>query len=78
MTATLTRKVYDDFIENKIKIKWKLVKFELFLNDIIDITINILMQKQINHIEYLPSLSFLQKDHQKLIEDLKIDFNYNN
>ena len=83
ITATLTRKVYDDFIQNKDQIaNEKLCKVRTIFDEYNLISaIHSLMSKiDKSYSNILPPLSILEnKQCQKLIEDLKkIDFNYKN
>ena len=83
MTATLTRKVYDDFIENKNQTaNEKLCKVRTIFEgyNLISAIHTLMAEIDKSYSNILPPLSLLnKKDHQKLIEDLKkIDFNYNN
>jgi len=83
ITATLTRKVYDDFIQNKDQsANEKLCKVRTIFDRYNLISaIHALMAKiDKSYSNILPPLSILDnKDCQKLIEDLKkIDFNYKN
>ncbi len=83
ITASLTRKVYDDFIQNKDQSSnEKLCKVRSIFDEYNLISaIHSLMAKIDNsYNNILPPLSILEnKNCQKLIEDLKkIDFNYKN
>ena len=83
ITATLTRKVYDDFIQNKDQsVNEKLCKVRTIFDgyNLISAIHSLMAQKDKSYSNILPPLSILNnKDLQKLIEDLKkIDFNYNN
>ena len=83
ITATLTRKVYDDFIQNKDQsANEKLCKVRTVFDEYNLISaIHSLMSKiDKSYGNILPPLSILEnKQCQKLIEDLKkIDFNYKN
>ena len=83
ITATLTRKVYDDFIQNKDQSSnEKLCKVRTIFDGYNLISaIHSLMEKiDKSYSNILPPLSTLDnKECQKLIEDLKkIDFNYKN
>ena len=83
ITATLTRKVYDDFIQNKDQsANEKLCKVRTIFDEYNLISaIHSLMSKiDKSYSNILPPLSILEnKQCQKLIEDLKkIDFNYKN
>ena len=83
MTATLTRKVYDDFIHNKNQsLNEKLCKVRTIFDryNLISAIHSLMIQIDKSYGNILPPLSLLDdKDCQKLIEDLKkIDFNYKN
>ena len=83
ITATLARKVYDDFIQNKAQsANEKLCKVRTIFDGYnLKSAIHSLMAKiDKSYINILPPLSILNnKECQKLIEDLKkIDFNYKN
>jgi len=83
ITATLARKVYDDFIQNKDQsVNEKLCKVRTIFDgyNLISAIHSLMAQKDKSYSNILPPLSILNnKDLQKLIEDLKkIDFNYNN
>ena len=83
ITATLARKVYDDFIQNKDQsANEKLCKVRTIFDEYNLISaIHSLMSKiDKSYSNILPPLSILEnKQCQKLIEDLKkIDFNYKN
>ena len=83
ITATLARKVYDDFIQNKNQsANEKLCKVRTIFDgyNLISAIHSLMAQKDKTYSNILPPLSILNnKDLQKLIEDLKkIDFNYNN
>ena len=83
ITATLTRKVYDDFIQNKDQsANEKLCKVRTIFDgyNLISAIHSLMAQKDKSYSNILPPLSLLNnKDCQKLIEDLKkIDFNYKN
>ena len=83
ITATLTRKVYDDFFQNKDQsANEKLCKVRTIFDEYNLISaIHSLMSKiDKSYSNILPPLSILEnKQCQKLIEDLKkIDFNYKN
>ena len=83
ITATLTRKVYDDFIQNKDQsANEKLCKVRTIFDgyNLISAIHSLMAQKDKSYSNILPPLSILNnKDCQKLIEDLKkIDFNYKN
>ena len=83
ITATLTRKVYDDFIQNKEQtVNEKLCKVRTIFDgyNLISAIHSLMAQKDKSYSNILPPLSLLNnQDCQKLIEDLKkIDFNYKN
>ena len=83
ITATLTRKVYDDFIQNKDQsVNEKLCKVRTIFDgyNLISAVHSLMAQTDKSYSNILPPLSILNnKDCQKLIEDLKkIDFNYKN
>ena len=83
ITASLTRKVYDDFIQNKDQIdNEKLCKVRTIFDgyNLISAIHSLMAQIDNTYGNILPPLSILEnKDCQKLIEDLKkIDFNYKN
>ena len=83
ITATLTRKVYDDFIQNKDqRANEKLCKVRTTFDryNLISAIHSLMAQIDKSYSNILPPLSLLDdKDCQKLIEDLKkIDFNYKN
>ena len=83
ITATLTRKVYDDFIQNKDQsVNEKLCKVRTIFDgyNLISAIHSLMSQIDKSYSNILPPLSLLNnKDFQKLIEDLKkIDFNYKN
>ena len=83
ITASLTRKVYDDFIQNKEQTaNEKLCKVRTIFDEynLISSIHSLLSQIDKSYSNILPPLSNLDnKDCQKLIEDLKkIDFNYKN
>ena len=83
ITATLTRKVYDDFIQNKDQsVNEKLCKVRTIFDgyNLISAVHSLMAQIDKSYSNILPPLSILNsKDCQKLIEDLKkIDFNYKN
>ena len=83
ITATLTRKVYDDFIYNKDQsANEKLCKVRTIFDgyNLISAIHSLMAQIDKSYSNILPPLSILSsKDCQKLIEDLKkIDFNYKN
>jgi len=83
ITATLARKVYDDFIQSKDQsVNEKLCKVRTIFDgyNLISAIHSLMAQKDKSYSNILPPLSILNnKDLQKLIEDLKkIDFNYNN
>ena len=81
ITATLARKVYDDFIQNKNQsANEKLCKVRTIFDgyNLISAIHSLMAQKDKSYSNILPPLSLLNnEDCQKLIEDLKkIDFNY--
>ena len=83
ITATLTRKVYDDFIQNKDQsVNEKLCKVRTIFDgyNLISAIHSLMAKIDKSYINILPPLSILNnKECQKLIEDLKkIDFNYKN
>jgi len=83
ITATLTRKVYDDFIQNKDQsVNEKLCKVRTIFDgyNLISAIHSLMAHIDKSYSNILPPLSILDnKDCQKLIEDLeKIDFNYKN
>ena len=83
ITAALTRKVYEDFIQNKDQsANEKLCKVRTIFDryDLISAIHALMAQIDKSYSNILPPLSILDnKDCQKLIEDLKkIDFNYKN
>ena len=83
ITATLTRKVYDDFIQNKDQsVNEKLCKVRTIFDgyNLISAIHSLMAKIDKSYSNILPPLSLLNnKDCQKLIEDLKkIDFNYKN
>ena len=83
ITATLSRKVYDDFIQNKDQtVNEKLCKVRTIFDgyNLISAIHSLMAKIDKSYINILPPLSILDnKDCQKLIEDLeKIDFNYKN
>ena len=83
ITATLARKVYDDFIQNKDQsANEKLRKVRTIFDgyNLISAIHSLMAQIDKSYSNILPPLSILNnEDHQKLIEDLKkIDFNYKN
>jgi len=83
ITATLTRKVYDDFIQNKDQtVNEKLCKVRTIFDgyNLISAIHSLMAQTDKSYSNILPPLSILNnKDSQNLIEDLKkIDFNYKN
>ena len=83
ITATLTRKVYDDFIQNKDQtVNEKLCKVRTIFDgyNLISAIHSLMAQTDKSYSNILPPLSILNnKDYQNLIEDLKkIDFNYKN
>ena len=83
ITATLTRKVYDDFIQNKDQsANEKLCKVRTIFDEynLISAVHSLMSNIDKSYSNILPPLSILEnKQCQKLIEDLKkIDFNYKN
>ena len=83
ITATLARKVYDDFIQNKDQsANEKLCKARTIFDgyNLISAIHSLMAKIDKSYINILPPLSILNnKECQKLIEDLKkIDFNYKN
>ena len=83
ITATLARKVYDDFIENKDQsINEKLCKVRTIFDgyNLISAIHSLMAESDKSYVNILPPLSILENNQcQKLIEDLKkIDFNYKN
>ena len=83
MTATLTRKVYDDFVQNKNQsVNEKLCQVRSIFDryNLISAIHSLMAETDKSYSNILPPLSLLNnKDHQKLIEDFKkIDFNYKN
>jgi len=83
ITATLARKVYDDFIQNKDQsANEKLRKVRTIFDgyNLISAIHSLMAKIDKSYINILPPLSILNnKECQKLIEDLKkIDFNYKN
>ena len=83
ITATLTRKVYDDFIQNKDQsANEKLCKVRTIFDEynLISAVHSLMSKIDKSYSNILPPLSILDnKQCQKLIEDLKkIDFNYKN
>ncbi len=83
MTATLTRKVYDDFIQNQNQsVNEKLCKVRTIFDkyNLISAIHSLMAQTDKSYSFILPPLGLLDnKECQKLIEDLKkIDFNYKN
>ncbi len=83
ITATLARKVYDDFINNKDQSSnEKLCKARAIFEgyNLISAIHSLIAKIDKSYSNILPPLSMLDnKDCQKLIEDLKkIDFNYKN
>ena len=83
ITATLTRKVFDDFAKNKEQtVNEKLCKIRTVFDgyNLISAIHTLMAQVDKSYNNILPPLSLLNnKDCQKLIEDLKkIDFNYKN
>ena len=83
ITATLARKVYDDFIQNKDQsANEKLCKVRTVFDgyNLISAIHSLMSKIDKSYSNILPPLSILEnKQCQKLIEDLKkIDFNYKN
>ena len=83
ITATLARKVYDDFIQNKDQsANEKLCKVRTIFDgyNLISAIHSLMAKIDKSYNNILPPLSILEnKQCQKLIEDLKkIDFNYKN
>ena len=83
ITATLARKVYDDFIQGKDQdVDEKLCKVRTIFDgyNLISAIHSLMAEIDKSYSNILPPLSILaNEDHQKLIEDLKkIDFNYKN
>ena len=83
ITATLARKVYDDFTQNKEQgVNEKLCKVRTIFDgyNLISAIHSLMAKIDKSYINILPPLSNLdEKDCRKLIEDLKkIDFNYKN
>jgi len=83
ITATLARKVYDDFIQGKDQsVNEKLCKVRTIFDgyNLISSIHSLMAEIDKSYSNILPPLSILNnEDHQKLIEDLKkIDFNYKN
>ena len=83
ITATLARKVYDDFIQNKDQsANEKLCKVRTIFDgyNLISAIHSLMAKIDKSYINILPPLSILNNNEcQKLIEDLKkIDFNYKN
>ena len=83
ITATLTRKVYDDFIQNKEQsANEKLCNVRTIFDgyNLISAIHSLMAKIDKSYNNILPPLSILEnKQCQKLIEDLKkIDFNYKN
>ena len=83
ITASLTRKVYDDFIKNKEDIfNEKLCKVRTIFDEynLISAIHSLMAKIDKSYSNILPPLSILENNQcQKLIEDLKkIDFNYKN
>ena len=83
ITATLARKVYDDFIQNKDQsANEKLCKVRTIFDgyNLISAIHSLMAKIDKSYINILPPLIILNdKECQKLIEDLKkIDFNYKN
>ncbi len=83
ITATLARKVYDDFIQNRGQtVNEKLCKVRTIFDgyNLISAIHSLMAQIDKSYSNILPPLSILNnKECQKLIEDFKkIDFNYKN
>ena len=83
ITATLTRKVYDDFIQNNDQsVNEKLCKVRTIFDgyNLISAIHSLMAQIDKSYSNIIPPLSILNNNElQKLIEDLKkIDFNYKN
>ncbi len=83
ITATLARKVYDDYIQNKDQSEnEKLCNARSIFDryNLISAIHSLMAKIDKSYLNILPPLSILDnKECQKLIEDLKkIDFNYNN
>ena len=83
ITATLTRKVYDDYIQNKDQSEnEKLCNVRSIFDryNLISAIHSLMAKIDKSYLNILPPLSILDnKECQKLIEDLKkIDFNYKN
>ena len=83
ITATLSRKVYDDFIQNKDQsVNQKLCKIRTIFDqyNLVSAMHSLMVQIDKSYSNILPPLSILDnKNYEKLIEDLKkIDFNYKN
>ena len=83
ITASLTRKVYDDFVQNKDQnLNEKLCKVRTIFDqyNLISAIHSLMAKIDKSYTNILPPLSILDnKNCQKLIEDLKkIDFNYKN
>jgi len=83
LTASLTRKVYDDFIQNKEQsVNEKLCKVRTIFDgyNLISAIHSLMAETDKSCGNILPPLSILENNQcQKLIEDLKkIDFNYKN
>ncbi len=83
ITASLSRKVYDDFIQNKEQTaNDKLCKVRTIFDEhnLISAIHSLMAKNDESYSNILPPLSILKnKQCQKLIEDLKkIDFNYKN
>ena len=83
ITATLSRKVYDDFIQNKEQSdNEKLCKVRNIFDqyNLVSAMHSLMVEIDKSYSNILPPLSILDnKSYEKLIEDLKkIDFNYKN
>ncbi len=83
VTATLSRKVYDDFIQNKDQsVNQKLCKVRTIFDqyNLVSAMHSLMVKIDKSYSNILPPLSILDnKSYEKLIEDLKkIDFNYKN
>jgi len=83
ITANLSRKVYDDFIQNKSQSEnEKLCKVRSIFDqyNLISAIHSLMVPIDKSYSNILPPLSILDnKDYQKIIEDFKkIDFNYKN
>ena len=83
VTATLSRKVYDDFIKNKDQsVNEKLCKVRTIFDkyNLVSAMHSLMVEIDKSYSNILPPLSILDsKNYEKLIEDLKkMDFNYKN